>query len=404
MNETKADYLNTMHQNLNRLGLLFLFILAGLAQSQAQVHQSIPFKLVNNKNVLIRASVNGKDSITLYFDTGASTSLLDKAVANRLGIMPDWSQQVPGAGGTITYQMATAQQVSMNGVSIKGVDMVLDDLTRLRKALGYHFDGIIGYALIRDHVTQLDFDAKQINLYPKGSLPDLAGYTAHDFAFHNGITIPQLNLSIELNNGKSYTGIVFFDSGAGLNLLVNTPFKEKHNLLEGQKVMNSSTNNLSNETLTQYIAIKKLEFCGYTFPEMPISLASDKSGVSAYQGYLGILGAEIINRFNFILDYANKKLYLKPNARYKAAFDFPLSGISLSEDEKGIYIYKVTEDSDAYRQGMRIGDRLRSVNGIKEASLEEYRKMLQKEGETVKLIVENKTGIATYTVRLKRLI
>ncbi len=47
--------------------------------------------------------------------------------------------------------------------------------------------------------------------------------------------------------------------------------------------------------------------------EMPVQLSESKQGVTSYEGYLGLLGNEVISRFNVILDYKNTTLYLKPN-------------------------------------------------------------------------------------------
>ena len=54
---------------------------------------------------------------------------------------------------------------------------------------------------------------------------------------------------------------------------------------------------------------------GYTFTNLQIGLSSDTGGVSGMDGYMGILGAEIINHFMVILDYKNLNLYLKVNKR-----------------------------------------------------------------------------------------
>ena len=62
---------------------------------------------------------------------------------------------------------------------------------------------------------------------------------------------------------------------------------------------------------------------------MMISISHDKNGVSSYENYLGILGGEVISRFNIILDYSTSTLYLKPNNTFNNSFEFPMSGLEL---------------------------------------------------------------------------
>ena len=95
-------------------------------------------------------------------------------------------------------------------------------------------------------------------------------------------------------------------------------------------------------------------------------MASDKEGVSSAEDILGILGSEIIYRFNIILDYKNKNIYLKPNYLFHENFEELVSPISLkySDDRKEIIISNVLQNTDAYKKGLREGQRIISINNI----------------------------------------
>ncbi|XLS27673.1 aspartyl protease family protein [Flavobacteriaceae bacterium M23B6Z8] len=376
------------------------------AQNQGLEITTIPFNLLKNNYVFVKCVVNKKDSLTFYFDTGATSSLIDKSTAKKLGIQPNHEQEVSGASGKVKYQIALNQEITIGGITVDGVHLVMEDLTRLKESMNQPFDGIIGYSLIKEFLTELDFDNQVIKLYPKNSSMDLSSFSQHSFSFDNGIPIPQLDIEIELKNSKKYKGKVLFDSGAGLTLLVNTPFKTENDLVEQtDKILTSSSDNLSGKSISQDIGIKSLSLGKYYFSDLTIGLASDESGVSSYDGYLGILGAEIINRFNIVLDYDNLKMYLKPNSLYDESFDFPITGFSLDKNEAGkIYISKIAKECPAYKKGIRKGDIVISINKNSNNNLAEYKELLKKEGSKIKILIQNGEGKKRYKIRLEKLL
>lgn len=396
--------------NLFRYVLLAIIILFGNAMLFAQNEQlktgSIPIQLIkDNKHICFTGKINNND-LVFYFDTGASTSLLDKESAKKSGILPNAEKFIEGAGGKVKYEMALNQKVEINGMEIHAVDIVLENLTRLKKQLGYDFDGIIGYALLKNYISEIDPDNKVINLYPRNAPLNYTGYTKHPFTFDNNINIPQLDVEIELKNNEKLKGKIFLDSGAGLTLLINTPFKEENELdKKSKKILTTSTENLSKKSTNQQIALKSLTFAGHTFYDLPVGMAADNAGVSSYKGYLGILGSEIINRFNMILDYDAKALYLKPNRLYSTPFNIPLTGFTLKTNEQNqVVVSKISEESPAYQDGMREGDQILAINNIQHPTLEKCNELLKKEGEKVKLTVKNEHEIKTYRLTLNKLL
>ncbi|MCH4897041.1 retroviral aspartyl protease [Marinilabiliaceae bacterium JC040] len=287
------------------------------AQNENKVKESLDFEYYKGKYIFIKTLVNKKDSLLFYFDTGATSSLINKSKADKCGIIPNHSNNVMGAGGDLSYKIARKQRLRFGDIKLKKVDLVIDDLSRLEKKLGHPLDGIVGNSLIKKYITEVNIDKKKINLYKFNAKLDYSGYTVIDFEFKNGIPIPQFEISFSLNNGKTYKGIILFDSGAGLSLLVNSPFDKKHKLSEQIKDKSVvSLDNLSKKSESTILKIKSIKLGGKSIENVEIMVSNDKAGVSALDGYLGILGAEIINKFNYILDYKRMKLYLKPNKSF----------------------------------------------------------------------------------------
>ena len=304
-----------------RKTFLILLIVSVSIKSFAQKDNTsliakISLQVIDNKYLLFDAVI-ANDTLVFYFDTGAATSLIDTNSAKRLGIKANHEQTIQGAGGTKAYRVATGQKLSINTIELDNVNLVFEDLTRLKEALKAPFDGIIGYSLINEYVTEIDYLQKEIRLYSDTSNFNLSEYSEHNFSFSNGIPIPQFEIEIVLNNDEVLKGEILFDSGAGLNLLMNTPFKEQHKIVEkSESIKTVATNNLSKTSNSQQVLIKSLNMGNYRFENLQIGLSADTSGVSAMDNYLGILGAEIIKYFDVILDYSKQTLYMKPNELY----------------------------------------------------------------------------------------
>lgn len=261
------------------------------------------------------------------------------------------------------------------------------------------FDGIIGNDIIKNYVTKIDFKKKQIELY-KDSMSDKEGFTGISFNFKNNIPIPQFPITVEMDGGWKFSGDVFFDSGAGLSLLFNAPFVEENFLTyKLGKSFVTDSNNLSNKTKTINTKIKRIKLGSFTFDNVPVALSSDKEGVSSYKEYLGILGSEIINRFDIILDYKDMILYVKPNHLYNNKFEIPVSPIKLKKSENGILISSVVENSEAEKLGLKEGQKIISINGKVTNDIAVYRKMLSQKNKNV--VIKYQDGEEEKKIKLK---
>lgn len=383
--------------------LLTFFLLLAIPpwQLTAQLAE-IPFELKNDV-IFVDVAVNDNDQThTFIFDTGASIDVLDTRVAQTLGLEANYQQEVSGAGGATTYDLILSQKLRLQEtVEIKGTHLLLTDLERLRTKIEKDFDGILGYSFLNGFVTRIDYENKMIQRFARIADVNTTGYSKVDFQFYNETPIPQFDISITLTNGRQYGGRIFFDSGAAYSLVVNTPFSEEHKLAQqAKRRLVVESDNLNSKSVSDQIAVRSINLAGFELEDLPVFLARDREGVSSYPGYLGLLGAKVISRFDIILDYTTSTLYLKPNRHYQKPFEFPLSGITLKKTGEDILISRVQENCPAYEKGVRKGDRLLSIDGNALGDIDQYREQLKEQGKTCELVLLGSEG--TYkTVRIK---
>ena len=126
-----------------------------------------------------------------------------------------------------------------------------------------------------------------------------------------------------LTNGATFSGKALFDTGnAKSPLTINSLFKEENHLIEKiESVFSTASEGFNTRENSKPAIIATLKFGNFTFSKIPIHLSESKEGVLAWKGYLGLLGIELISKFNFILDYKSKKIYYRPNDNFEKDFE-----------------------------------------------------------------------------------
>lgn len=122
-----------------------------------------------------------------------------------------------------------------------------------------------------------------------------------------------------------------------------------------------------------------------------------------WDNLLGILGSEIINRFNFILDYKNKNLYLKANDLFYKDFE-PLAKpifFEYSNDRSEIIISNVMENTDAYKKGLKKGQTIISIDNIVSKDIYTYDQLLRKNRKIILKYVDDNNQIISVKIKLK---
>lgn len=303
------------------LSIVMLMLTAGGQSALAQVAQ-FPFEIKNN-HMIIKAKMNQGDPLSFVFDTGATGTIIDSLAGEKSGISQNDRKKVEvnEYAGSKEYTMAVNQKINLAGkIDVDIAEIIMMKLDQ-PVAPGGNYDGIIGFDVLDKYTTRFDFEQHKISLYAGINAVDTTGYTGIPFEFSKGIMIPRFPISIQVDNGETFTGKVMFDSGAASTLFVSAPFKNFHNLsAKIGKTISVKGKGVNMETQDEKALIRSMSFKGFKFGTMVIGL-SENDAAAPKDGYLGLIGLEIIRRFHVIIDYAHKKIYLKPNRFYNEPFN-----------------------------------------------------------------------------------
>lgn len=355
---------------------------------------SVPFELLGG-HLFIQLEVNQhREPLSFVFDTGASAAVLDTQIAKQLGIQARRTLNATGANGNQTYHIATRQKLTVtDDVKVSSTSLVLVDLSDFSAGHGKPVAGIIGNDLLRKYAVHIDYDSQQLHFFRFGSPYKTDGYKPIQFEFKNGTPIPVIEASFRLPNGDLFSGDVLVDSGAATSMIVNTPFASKNQLLEkAGKHYSRTAKGLNTSSSYHVIPIDRLSVGQHQFADLELELATTKNGVSGSNRYMGILGNQILKRFDMIVDYSEHLLYLKPNQNFGKKFDFNLSGLRLVIRNGQITVFEVIPGSAAEKLGIQTNDRLISIDGKPCQDINKTRTWLQRPSTRVSLLVEHSNG------------
>ena len=126
----------------------------------------LPFRLAapTKPLLVVDAELDGRGPFALAVDTGASTTLLDAATAQRLGIATVPIPAVTGAGGTAETRAGTLRSLKLGAVEQRDLAVVVAPLAALNAALGTRLDGIVGYNFLRRYRVTIDYRGERLLL------------------------------------------------------------------------------------------------------------------------------------------------------------------------------------------------------------------------------------------------
>jgi predicted metalloprotease with PDZ domain len=136
----------------------------------------------------------------------------------------------------------------------------------------------------------------------------------------------------------------------------------------------------------ELIVIKEVKLGPFRFRNVPVHIFDDVYNVSSYPYMGGLIGNDILRRFNVILNYGRSDIYITPNTHYTEPFDYSYSGVELYLIDGLILIGDVAKGSEAEAAGLKEGDQVMAVNRNFSQNLNQYKISMQTPNEKVKII------------------
>ena len=116
-------------------------------------------------------------------------------------------------------------------------------------------------------------------------------------------------------NGKTHQLRLSVDTGSERVLDLNTPFIKKHHLLGSQKPFSTSriSSSDSHTGVLENVMFDSIQLGGCKLPLIPGAFSTVTSGIQSIAEMDGVMGNNLLKRFNMVYDSREGYIYLIPN-------------------------------------------------------------------------------------------
>ncbi|MBV8254701.1 MAG: aspartyl protease family protein [Chitinophaga sp.] len=364
------------------------------------------FKQYYGGVVVIQAVLKGHpDTLQFILDTGSAGISLDTATAVRLGLhLVPSDRTVKGLAGTKLVSFAMDQTLILPGLVVDSLDFHINDYELISQVYGLQVDGIIGYGLLSRYIVTVDYDLEEIGIYSPGKyLYPRGGMTLRPSL----TTIPII--AAPVRNGKTNTSNrFFFDTGAGMCLLLSNQFVNDSAIMADKKrrrkIIQTEAQGLGGRMQMNLTTIQEFKVGNYIFRNVPTYLFDDTYGVTSYPYLGGMIGNDLLRRFNLVLNYPKKEIYLLPNTHFRDIFDYSYTGLIIYLIDGQVEVTDVIKGSPAEKAGFKKGDIILAINNNMGPNLQVFREMLKSIGTRAVILIRRDKDLSIKKLPIKSIL
>lgn len=345
----------------------------------------LPFKQLTGGVMLLKAHINAiPDTFNFILDTGSGGISLDTATCVKYNIPHSPSgRTINGIAGIKEVDFAKNNDLVLPGLTVKGLDFYVNDYQILTDVYGVKIDGIIGYSFFSKYIVKINFDSTFIEVFQPGTMRyPYGGYLLRPL--FTALPIQPLRIK----DSRTVNANFYLDTGAGLCFLLSTDFTNDSNFVSKKRTpVVVETQGLGGKKKMTSTIIKELKIGPYVFRRVPTHIMEDEYNATSYPYICGLIGNDILRRFNMVFNYPKREVHLLPNSHYRDGFDYSYTGMSIYSIDSKITVDDIVPGSPAAKAGFEKNDVIMAVNNNFSNDISVYKNILQSERERVKVLV-----------------
>lgn len=351
----------------------------------ARLLTTFPFKMLTGGIVIVRAALdNFSDSLNFVFDTGSGGISLDSATASYLGLHTTPSTRtVKGIAGVKKVDFAYAHTLHLPGLHVDSLDFHINDYDLLTSVYGVRIDGIMGYSFLKRYIVCLNYDTYTVEVYSQGTFryPRGGHFLRPTFS-----SLPMQAVSVK--DHHKILARYYMDTGAGLCMLFSQSIVEDSGLLSKKyRLFETQAEGLGGKKSMRLTVIKEVKVGPFRFRKVPVYIFDDDFNVTAYPLLGGLLGNDIMRRFNVVFNYQEQVICIRPNTRYFEEFDYSYTGLGIYVVDRHIKIVDIIKGSPADKAGFQTDDIIISIDRNFSNDIQVYKAMLQHPKTRLRILV-----------------
>lgn len=303
----------------------------------------------------------------MIFDTGANNMLLDSAFYDSHFASNGNLRKAMLGGAGNGMEMANIDASGWNyKVGGKSHHEQMAVVMNLRKIVGDDTDGLFGLPFMQGERVEFNYVGGYMRFLANEE--EIAGDFVRIDCKWLGDKKERmiLPLSVTFANGYTFNGDFLLDTGMPGTLSLNstTAGKLKANgVFDGGKFV-YTVGGIGGSAVQNDVCASRITVGGHAINDVRISWSENHKGSLADERYAGLVGNELLERFDVIMDFAHWTIYLRPNRNFSAPQP-NYFGIAFTPMADHWIVNGLLEGGNAEKAGLRRGDRIETINGIR---------------------------------------
>jgi len=371
--------------------LLRAVLLPDATEATSDGSRQVP---VFNDGVLIRVPVTGLGR-DLYFmvDTGFTISAIDAKYKQQLGDQLTTYFADSPLGSHKALEVFHCPDLSVAGKRLGLAQITSLDLQMPRYISGKPCDGVLGMDFFSKNVVAIDFDRQTLTLYD--AVPESVEKTFVAVPLVQSATY--YSLAAYLNQDRPVQLMV--DTGETSSIALNAAaweevFGDRH-----KSEITATFSDAANQVAQSKIGvIDQLSIGGLNYTNFHATLIRNPDNPSH-------VGLGYFKRHSVVFDFANRRLYIRPGAKYGRPDQEDMSGLHLLREDGLTIVYSVDKNSPAFAQGIQANDVVESINGQRAALLSMHairRALMSTEGAQIDMQVRHGDQLRVVSFALRK--
>jgi hypothetical protein len=249
----------------------------------------VPFRLQRGFLIVFDCSISPFEKLACALDTGASRTVVDEQVANRLHL-EETADEVFVAGRSVRVSRIRLEQIVFSTITVRSLPVLVVDLDAMSKALGVDIEVVVGVDVWSQHAVTIDYRKRVLR-------------------FHD---VPSTESAVALDPDSPYPLLPVMIGGQMIRLLLDTggdaiSLFEGHVPMTLQRVslIDASGSSAAGALRASAMRNVDIQIGEVKFARQTIFLVPGEAGFTAYDGHFGV---RALNASWFHFDFAARQI------------------------------------------------------------------------------------------------
>jgi hypothetical protein len=207
--------------------------------------------------------------------------------------------------------------------------------------------------------------------------PGYTKYPKGGYLMHPGFSAMPYHAAT-ITDSKVVTEKFLLDTGAGLCFLLSQDFVDDSSFVSKKhKLFPTQTEGIGGKRIMSLTVLKELRFGPYKFKKVPTFIFNDDYNVTSYPLLGGLIGNDLMRRFNVIINYPDQIIYFKTNTHFSDFFDYSYNGLGIYEVDGEVKVIDIIPGSPGDKAGFKSDDTIFAIDNIFGKNIQTFKALLQ---------------------------